>query len=409
MALVPFTELSLRWLMMVMTMKTIDLVYFNYGGGHRSAALALQEVSREQNRPWQVRLINLVEVLDPKSSFRRVTGISPETIYNKRLELGWTYGLATELKLLHGMIRFSHATVVSRFLEHWRSTRPDLVVSLVPNFNKALCESVTMAPGEVPFVTVMTDMADYPPNFWIEAGQSQYLVCGTKHAATQARRAGYAAENVHLTSGMILRPAFYREPIFSRGAECRKLSLDPQQPIGIVLFGGCGSPQMLCIAKTLADVQLILLCGHNSILQVRLEALETKVKHVVMGFTPDIELYMRLGDFLIGKPGPGSLSEAVQLGLPVITFNNRLTVPQERYNAIWVREEGIGLVLRSPRAIRSAVTKMIQNLPSYRAAVGRIDNRAVFEVTDIFEKLLNPTPPHRDADCLAGISTSLTA
>jgi 1,2-diacylglycerol 3-beta-galactosyltransferase len=115
-----------------------------------------------------------------------------------------------------------------------------------------------------------------------------------------------------------------------------------------------------------------------------------------MGFTSAIELYMRLGDFLIGKPGPGSLSEAVQLGLPVITFNNRSTMPQERYNANWVRETGVGLVLYSQRALHSAVMKMIQNLPEYRAAVGRIDNRAVFEVTEIFEELLNPTSCQRE-------------
>jgi UDP-N-acetylglucosamine:LPS N-acetylglucosamine transferase len=166
---------------------------------------------------------------------------------------------------------------------------------------------------------------------------------------------------------------------------------------------------MLSIAKMLADVQLILLCGHNSTLQVQLEALDTQAKHVVMGFTSDIELYMRLGDFLIGKPGPGSLSEAVQLGLPVITFNNRMTMPQERYNAVWVREQGVGLVLPSQRAIRSAVLKMIQNLPDYRAAVKRIENRAVFEVTDILDQLLNRTPPQRDKECLADASALPTA
>jgi 1,2-diacylglycerol 3-beta-galactosyltransferase len=390
-------------------MKTIDLVYFNFGGGHRSAALALQEVIRDQNRPWQVRLLDLVEVLDPTSSFRRFTGIAPEAIYNMRLERGWTYGLTTELKLLHGMIRFSHASVVDRLQQHWRSSQPDLVVSLVPNFNKALCDSVTGLPGEVPFVTVMTDMADYPPNFWIEPGPSQYLICGTQHSAAQARFAGCAAEKIHLTSGMILRPAFYRAMAFDREAECRKLGLDPQQPIGIVLFGGRGSTQMLSIAKILADVQLILLCGHNSTLQVRLEALGGPAKHVVVGFASDIELYMRLGDFLIGKPGPGSLSEAVQLGLPVITFSNRSTMPQERYNAVWVCEQGVGLVVPSQHAIRSAVMRMIQNLPEYRAAVGRIDNRAVFEVTEIFEQLLNPTARQQESGRSVAARPSLTA
>lgn len=50
-------------------MRTVDLIYFNAGGGHRASALALQAVLREQPRPWNVRLVNLFEVLDPKARF----------------------------------------------------------------------------------------------------------------------------------------------------------------------------------------------------------------------------------------------------------------------------------------------------------------------------------------------------
>ena len=53
-------------------------------------ALALQEVMREQQRPWTVRLVNLTEVIDPQGRFRRVTGMDPEDLYNKRLARGWT-------------------------------------------------------------------------------------------------------------------------------------------------------------------------------------------------------------------------------------------------------------------------------------------------------------------------------
>ena len=59
--------------------QTIDLVYFSAGGGHRAAALALQEVMREQQRPWKVRLVNLAQVLDPKETFRNFTGIARRT------------------------------------------------------------------------------------------------------------------------------------------------------------------------------------------------------------------------------------------------------------------------------------------------------------------------------------------
>jgi hypothetical protein len=44
--------------------RKIHLIYFNAGGGHRSAALALQEVIAEKYPEWNVSLINLFEVID---------------------------------------------------------------------------------------------------------------------------------------------------------------------------------------------------------------------------------------------------------------------------------------------------------------------------------------------------------
>jgi UDP-N-acetylglucosamine:LPS N-acetylglucosamine transferase len=172
-------------------------------------------------------------------------------------------------------------------------------------------------------------------------------------------------------------------------AERRALGLDPKQPTGVVMFGGQGSMQMLRIAKALGDVQLILMCGHNEALANELRALRTPAAHAVLGFKPEVVRYLRLGDFFIGKPGPGSLSEAVHTWLPVITFSNAWTLPQERFNAEWVRATGIGLVLGSARSIRPAVDEMIQRLPEFRERVRRIDNRAVFEVTDILAGLLH--------------------
>src|SRR5690606_20059618 len=124
-----------------------------------------------------------------------------------------------------------------------------------------------------------------------------------------------------------------------RANEQRALGLDPSRPTGLVLFGGHGSKAMLGIARRLADTtQLILVCGHNQALARRLQALPGSAPRVVIGFTTDIPRYMQLADFFIGKPGPGSLSEAVQQGLPVIVVDNALTMPQERYNAQWIRE-----------------------------------------------------------------------
>jgi len=369
-------------------MKSIALVYFNAGGGHRASAVALDAAIREQGHPWRVELLNLVEVLDPQDSFRRLMGFAPEDVYNKRLARGWTLGLAQELKLLQGMIRMGHPTLVRLLQQHWLRTEPDLVVSLIPNFNRALHESLaTTLPG-VPYVTVLTDLADHPPSFWIEPERAQHFVCGTPKAVAQARATAHARSQVHATSGMILRPDFYRPPPADRADAMRALGLDPTRPTGLVMFGGQGSKAMLSIAKQLVDTQLILVCGHNAALADKLRALPSNAAHRVLGYTSDIAGVMQLADFFIGKPGPGSLSEAVQMGLPVIVVRNAWTMPQERYNTVWVRENGLGLVLPSFRKIDTAVATLLGRLDEFKAATRRIDNRAVFEVPEILAGIL---------------------
>ena len=167
--------------------RTVDLVYFNAGGGHRASALALEAAIQREGLPWTVRLVNLREVLDPKDSFRRLTGMDPEDVYNKRLARGWTLGLAQELKVLQ-----AHDPLGARrrwcapLQQHWLATEPDMVVSLIPNFNRALCESLASALPGVPYVTVLTDLADHPPHFWIEKGQDQHFVCGSAGRAAGA-------------------------------------------------------------------------------------------------------------------------------------------------------------------------------------------------------------------------------
>ncbi|MFT3953269.1 MAG: glycosyltransferase [Piscinibacter sp.] len=375
-------------------MKTVDLVYFNAGGGHRAAALALQQAIAEQQRPWNVRLVNLTEVLDPNARFRRATGMDPEDLYNKRLARGWTLGLAQELKLLQGVIRLAHGSLVKTLQQHWLKTEPDLVVSLIPNFNRALCESLASTLPGVPYVTVLTDMADHPPHFWIEPGQQQHIVCGTTHALAQARAAGYRDEQLSLTSGMILRPDFHRPVEVDREREFVAMGLDPERPAGLVLFGGQGSMQMLKIARALGDRQLILLCGHNTLLAERLRHLHRRAPHAVVGFTREVGRYMAMADWFVGKPGPGSLSEAVQMGLPVVTFSNAWTMPQERFNTRWVREQGVGVVTRSVAALPAAVDALLAELPAYRARVRAIRNQAVFEVPQILaERLMHAAVP----------------
>jgi UDP-N-acetylglucosamine:LPS N-acetylglucosamine transferase len=378
---------------MMLTMKSIDLVYFNAGGGHRSAAMALDTMIRELALPWQVRLVNLFEVLDPRDVFGKTTGMKPEQYYNARLARGWTLGLGQELKILQALIRLSHKSLTAQLQRHWQKTKPDMVVSLVPNFNRAMYHALMAVRPNVPYVTILTDFADSPPHFWIEPHQAQHLICGTAKAVAQARAAGYGDASIHATSGMIIRPDFYRPLNIDRRAERRKLLLDPDRPTGIVMFGGHGSKAMRRIAKRLDDTQLILVCGHNSALADELRTMSARAPRVVIGFSTQIRYFMGLSDFFVGKPGPGSISEAIQQHLPVIVVRNAWTMLQERYNADWVEENIAGLVLDSFKAIDDAVSALTAQMSAYRSSVARIHNRAIFEIPEILERILKVDRP----------------
>jgi UDP-N-acetylglucosamine:LPS N-acetylglucosamine transferase len=374
--------------------KTIDLVYFNAGGGHRAAATALEAVIRQQGRPWEIRLVNIMSLIDPKDVFKKTTGMDWEDLYNTRLARGWSMGLAQELKLLQALIRLSHRSLANRLKRHWRRTKPDLVVSLIPNFNRPMYEAVMAACPRAPYVTVLTDFADYPPHFWIEPRQAQHFICGTPRAVAQARALGYAETQVHRVSGMIIRPDFYAPSPIDRRAELLGLGLDPDRPTGIVMFGGHGSRAMAGIARRLDDIQLILICGHNHVLAERLRLLPAAAPRLVLGFTSKIRYFMQLSDFFIGKPGPGSISEAIQQGLPVVVVRNSWTMPQERYNTDWVCEHEAGIVLESFKLVRGGALEIIRRLGEFRASIARIRNRAVFEIPELLEQIMESAQAH---------------
>lgn len=386
--------------------RKITLLYIDAGGGHRAAANALVEVSRIERRPWEFRLVSIQDVFDSVDFVRRFTGIRFQDVYNIMLRRGWTSGSDRLIRLMHSLIRMSHRSQVRALREFWKTERPDLVVSLIPHFNRAVKESLDSVWSGVPYVTLLTDIADYPPNFWIEK-IDQHVICGSARAASQAAELGLPSDRIFRTSGMLVHPRFYEPVAKDRALERVRLDLQPGKPTGLVLFGAEGSEEMLNIARAMerspAPVQFIMICGRNEKLAADLRRM-SGVPMFVEGFTREIPWYMELSDFFVGKPGPGSISEALVKRLPVIVQRNHRTLAHERFNADWVEADGLGLVVRDfSKEIAPAIRKLLfpANYTAYRSRAAGTRNRAVFEIPDLLEQLLpdvaeapEPVPPH---------------
>lgn len=375
-------------------MKKIHLLFHDAGGGHRNAAVALQTIIAQQNRPWQVELVQFQELTDRLDVLRKLTGIRIQEQYNVLLRNGWTLGSEQLLRVLQATIRLFHGPMVKLLEDFFRKNPADVLVSLIPHFNREINDAwKSVYPGR-PFVTLITDLADFPPHFWIEPAKEQYVICGTERAVEQARQIGKDDGHIFATSGMILRPDFY-VPNNVDPRELRKeLHLEPDVPTGMLLFGGFGSNAMYDIVERLNDaglpLQLVVICGRNEKLAERFRARSWKLRLHIVGFTKEIHRLMCAADFLIGKPGPGSIAEAMVRSLPVIVECNAWTLPQERYNTEWVREKGVGIVLHSFSEIVKGVQQLLQpgELARLRKNVAELRNEAVFEIPEILAGLL---------------------
>ena len=193
---------------------------------------------------------------------------------------------------------------------------------------------------------------------------------------------------------MILRPDFYVQDNSDPVALRREMGLHEGLTTAIALFGGHGSKAIYEITEKLdaagLPLQLILICGRNEELAGKLRARQWKLPVHVIGFTKEVHRLMHAADFLIGKPGPGSIAEAMVRQLPVLIECNAWTLPQERYNAEWVKEKGVGIVLKSFENVLNGVRRMLDPaaFSEFRKNVMAQNNRAVFEIPEILAKLL---------------------
>src|SRR5438874_12115624 len=135
--------------------RKLTIVFFDAGGGHRSAADALKSVLESQQPPWGVELLNLQEQLDKLDLLRRATGIRIQDAYNLVLRKGWTRLTPQLLPVLQGVVRMYHRATVKMLRDYWQENPADLVLSVIPHFNRALAESLQGSSPRTAFLTLL--------------------------------------------------------------------------------------------------------------------------------------------------------------------------------------------------------------------------------------------------------------
>lgn len=400
----------------------VNIVTGKGGGGHYATYRALRHLAEQKQLPWQFQVTDMDDIMlqmtQEKGSINayKWLGSSVSELYNGMLKRGWTWLWPLQMRLNKLLVKLNADFALNYFKAYWQQQQPDIVVSVVTMCNGVLWQALSEVLPAAPYVTVMIDFADQPPGFWIEPNTDSYIVCGKPRAVEQALSLDVRKDRIVSTSGMVIHPSFSASNSGNKqSSDAEKVNsranvgLLPDCLTGLVMFGGNGADVMLKIAQKLLlfgdRIQLILLCGHNQPLMTALDKLPSIQRRLIVGYTTEVSKYMAMADFFIGKPGPGSLSEALEMNLPVITERNFSTLVHERYNADWIQEEGMGIVIRSFSEVTSAVEQFMDadKFEHYRQIVTAYENNAVYEVCDLIESLLpNSLPASASA---ASIST----
>lgn len=231
--------------------------------------------------------------------------------------------------------------------------------------------SSRVAPAQVPFVTVVTDLGSAHPH-WFDRRVDACFV-PSEALRRQAKRRGLSDSQIRL-HGLPIRPTFWQSPK-GKYETRRALGLKTEQDTVLVVGGGDGVGDLGTIVTELAQTaatrrasptQIVVVCGRNKALCRSLQARQwpPNVRVVVHGFVSQMSDFMAAADVLITKAGPGTIAEASARGLPIVLSS--FLPGQEAGNVPYVTEGGFGSYRRrvslnlTRRALSSARARFWQ-------------------------------------------------
>jgi processive 1,2-diacylglycerol beta-glucosyltransferase len=344
------------------------------GEGHRQASLAIEDELRRQDPSATVHVADFGEFLNrafyslmrysylqslrlaPQlygGFYKRTMAIAPDSRIQRRLNC---LGLAA----LHG------------FLSDYD---PDLVICTYPTPAGVLSQLRELGTLDSLLATVVTDYTVHSQ--WLHPGVDMYFV-GAEQIRDAVIKRGFAPERIHAT-GIPIRRIFAES--VDRTAARRKLGLDPDRPVLLMMGGAFGVlPRLGKMPRLLrglpADVQVLVICGRDprSYRRFQREALNCVPGRMrVFGFVDSINVLMSAADLIVTKAGGLTTSEALAMNLPMLIF--RPLPGQEEQNTRFLVNSGAAVVNTRIRELRRTLFELLshpEQLGAMRAAAARI-------------------------------------
>jgi 1,2-diacylglycerol 3-beta-galactosyltransferase len=321
----------------------ILFLFSDTGGGHRSAAEAIIEALHLEY--GEEVLTEMIDIF--KEHVPLPLNYIPDW-YPKMVRVPELWGLGFRLsdgRRRARLITSSTWPYVRRAVKNLVSQHPsNLIVSVHPLANTPVLHAL----GKIrpPYITVVTDLVSTHA-LWYDRHTDLCLV-PTEAARQCALKNRLKPEQVRVV-GLPVADRFCQPPGDKRKLR-QELGWPQDVPMIMLVGGGEGMGPLEKIARLLAIAEfpagLAIVTGRNQKLQARLEAANWPEHTFIYGFVHNMPDLMTAADILLTKAGPGTISEALNAGLPMILYSR---LPgQEDGNIHYVVDEGAGIW--APRA-----------------------------------------------------------
>jgi 1,2-diacylglycerol 3-beta-galactosyltransferase len=330
-------------------------LFSDTGGGHRSAAEAIIE-ALEIQAPGALD-IHLVDVLKDYAP-RPFDGLPDAYPKMVKVPQAWELGY----RLLDGNRRGRMLTaavwpyVRSRVHQLVNEEPADLVVSVHP----LLIAHVIKGLGDdrPPFITVVTDLVTGHA-LWYHR-RVDLTIVPTVEARQRALDCGLLPERVRVI-GLPVAQRFCH-PLEDQDAARRELAWPTDRPVVLLVGGAEGMGPVYDTARAIArqsgDFAMAVVAGRNKTLRRQLEAVDWEVPTKIYGFEHRMPMMMGAATLLVTKAGPGTITEALNAGLPMVLYSR---IPgQEDGNVDYVLAKGVGTWAPGPAATAASVRDWLQ-------------------------------------------------
>jgi UDP-N-acetylglucosamine:LPS N-acetylglucosamine transferase len=250
--------------------------------------------------------------------------------------------------------RFIETMIKHKLLNLLDQLKPDLILSIHPNFNGSVINILEKQNINIPFVTLIADLVNIYP-LWADP-RADFIISPTEEAKEKCLEFGVPEERIKVT-GFPVRQRFYRETIRSFRKE-NGLNF-------LIMSGGEGVGNMNVIAENLLsnfDCSVTIVAGRNEKLK---EQLETSLlarfggRVEILGFVKNIQEYMFAADVAITRGSPNVMFEAISSNLPIVITG---ALPgQEKDNPLFAQNNNLGVICKDAAHINLVVDGLLAN------------------------------------------------